>query len=210
MQPNAKPRLKYPSYMALSERALRDKLQAKGWPRTLAQEIIDIVNQQKTARANSQRRRSMVESEWQHLIDPLMAERKRVQVALNYRKNDEAAEAVAVGHDVPPNDRDTARQTAYEAYHALLTTLLQRFRTALKQDFTPNELANELRDAGKAHLAPPVHLRSRAQHWTDWVSDRKKDQIMLLFSNIPHRAKARTKTPFTRDIPTEEGESNGD
>lgn len=200
MQPNAKPRLKYPSYMALSERALRDKLQAKGWPRTLAQEIIDIVNQQKTARANSQRRRSMVESEWQHLIDPLMAERKRVQVALNYRKND-------WGEQSPQLDRDTARQTAYEAYHALLTTLLQRFRTALKQDFTPNELANELRDAGKAHLAPPVHLRSRAQHWTDWVSDKKKDQIMLLFSNIPHRAKARTKTPFTRDIPTQEGES---
>jgi len=145
----------------------------------------------------------MVESEWQHLIDPLMAERKRVQVALNYRKND-------WGEQSPQLDRDTARQTAYEAYHALLTTLLQRFRTALKQDFTPNELANELRDAGKAHLAPPVHLRSRAQHWTDWVSDRKKDQIMLLFSNIPHRAKARTKTPFTRDIPTQEGESNGD
>ncbi len=203
MQPNAKPRLKYPSYMALSERALRDKLQAKGWPMTLAQEIIDIVNQQKTARANSQRRRSMVESEWQHLIDPLMAERKRVQVALNYRKND-------WGEQSPQLDRDTARQTAYEAYHALLTTLLQRFRTALKQDFTPNELANELRDAGKAHLAPPVHLRSRAQHWTDWVSDRKKDQIMLMFSSIPHRAKARTKTPFTRDIPTQEGESNGD
>jgi dienelactone hydrolase len=104
-------------------------------------------------------------------------------------------------------DRDTARQTAYEAYHALLTTLVKRFRTALKQDFTPNELANELRDAGKAHLAPPVHLRSRAQHWTDWVSDKKKDQIMLMFNSIPHRAKARIKTPFTRDIPTEEGES---
>ncbi len=200
MQPNAKPRLKYPSYMALSERALRDKLQSKGWPMTLAQEIIDIVTQQKADRANSQRRRRMVEAEWQHLIGPLLAERKRVQVALNYRKND-------WGEQSPQLDRDTARQTAYEAYHALLTTLLQRFRTALKQDFTPNELANELRDAGKAHLAPPVHLRSRAQHWTDWVSDRKKDQIMLMFSSIPHRAKARTKTPFTRDIPTQEGET---
>ena len=200
MHPNENPRLKYPSYMALSERALRDKLQSKGWPMTLAQEIIDIVTQQKADRANSQRRRRMVEAEWQHLIGPLLAERKRVQVALNYRKND-------WGEQSPQLDRDTARQTAYEAYHALLTTLLQRFRTALKQDFTPNELANELRDAGKAHLAPPVHLRSRAQHWTDWVSDKKKDQIMLMFNSIPHRAKARIKTPFTRDIPTEEGES---
>lgn len=200
MQPNAKPRLKYPSYMALSERALRDKLQSKGWPMTLAQEIIDIVTQQKADRANSQRRRRMVEAEWDHLIDPLLAERKRVQVALNYRKND-------WGEQSPQLDRDTARQTAYEAYHALLTTLVKRFRTALKQDFTPNELANELRDAGKAHLAPPVHLRSRAQHWTDWVSDKKKDQIMLMFNSIPHRAKARIKTPFTRDIPTQEGES---
>ena len=75
----------------------------------------------------------------------------------------------------------------YATYVLVLETLLARFAQPLASlDATPIQLAL---DKG---------LPNNGEHWTDWVPDKIKIRIALIFEALPHKTRAKRKVPFQR------------
>lgn len=76
------------------------------------------------------------------------------------------------------------RAEALEAYLLVLDKLIERLY--LLQ-----------REKGKT----PAQLYPERTHWGDYVPQRIRDEVCVLFDAIPHKAKAKVKRPFSRTVP---------
>lgn len=76
------------------------------------------------------------------------------------------------------------RAEALEAYYAVLDKLVDKLYLLRKdKDKTPAQLYPE------------------RTHWSDYVPQRIRDEVCVLFDAIPYKAKAKVKTPFARTVP---------
>lgn len=76
------------------------------------------------------------------------------------------------------------RTEALEAYLLVLTTLLDKLNwMRIEKDQTP------------------ASLHPDRTHWTDYVPQRIKNEVCVMFDAIPHKAKAKVKLPFQRTVP---------
>ena len=73
---------------------------------------------------------------------------------------------------------DDERVDAFDAYILVMETLLSRFAQPLAS-----------LDEG---------LPNNGEHWTDWVPDKIKTRIALIFEALPHKTRAKRKVPFQR------------
>jgi hypothetical protein len=53
-------------------------------------------------------------------------------------------------------------------------------------------------DATPIQLALDKGLPNNGEHWTDWVPDKIKTRIALIFEALPHKTRAKRKVPFQR------------
>lgn len=113
--------------------------------------------------------RTQRKAEWDKVLKPLRYELNNVKVGRAYDLDDEP------------------RVEAFDAYVLVLETLLARFAQPLASlDATPIQLALE------------KGLPNNGEHWTDWVPDKIKTRIALVFEALPHKTRAKRKVPFQR------------
>jgi hypothetical protein len=108
---------------------------------------------------------------WGALLRDLKYERSNTAVGAAYKSK----------HPTPERDE------AFAAYLRVLDKLLSLLEDNYKQQgITPSEMA-------KIKNVP-----NNGVHWTDWIPEHIKIKTTALFDGIPHRPKAKRKTPFTR------------
>jgi hypothetical protein len=113
--------------------------------------------------------RAQRKTEWDKVIKPLRYELNNAKVGRAYDLDDEP------------------RVEAFDAYILVMETLLSRFAQPLASlDATPIQLALD------------KSLPNNGEHWTDWVPDKIKTRIALIFEELPHKTRAKRKIPFQR------------
>ena len=133
------------------------------------QRIKDEVAQAKEAQRVDKITRTQRKTEWDKVLKPLRYELNNAKVGRAYDLDDEE------------------RVTAFDAYILVMETLLSRFAQPLASlDATPIQLASE------------KGLPNNGEHWTDWVPDKIKTRIALIFEALPHKTRAKRKVPFQR------------
>jgi hypothetical protein len=113
--------------------------------------------------------RAQRKAEWDKVLKPLRYELNNAKVGRAYDLDDEP------------------RVESFDAYILVMETLLSRFAQPLASlDATPIQIAL---DKG---------LPNNGEHWTDWVPDKIKTRIALIFEELPHKSRAKRKIPFQR------------
>ena len=113
--------------------------------------------------------RAQRKAEWDKVLKPLRYELNNAKVGRAYDLD------------------DAERVEAFDAYILVMVTLLSRFAQPLASlDATPIQIAL---DKG---------LPNNGEHWTDWVPDKIKTRIALIFEALPHKTRAKRKVPFQR------------
>lgn len=173
-------------------------LMGLGLPVELRVSLSEKATKLRQKRSKARRRAKLTQAYhaemWYRLLSPLKYELSNAKV----------------GHKLKSFDAAPERHTAFAEYIALLEKLLAGLQkmqmgesvkasaasfeahangTASKDDYarTPAELAAER------------GLPNKGEHWTDWVSDKTRARIELLFDAIPTQAKR--PRPFERRIP---------
>jgi len=133
------------------------------------QRIKDEVTATKEAQRIDKITRTQRKIEWDKVLKPLRYELNNVKVGRAYDLD------------------DAERVEAFDAYILVMVTLLSRFAQPLASlDATPIQIAL---DKG---------LPNNGEHWTDWIPDKIKTRIALIFEALPHKTRAKRKVPFQR------------
>ena len=157
------------SYIALTPNALHQRLLKERIHPAEMDAIKTAVAQAKEAQRVDKITRTQRKAEWDKLLKPLRYEINNVKV----------------GRDYDPTDEQ--RVEAFDAYLLVLETLLKRFAQPMKAlEATPIQLALE------------KDLPNNGEHWTDWVPEKIKTKISIIFEALPHKLRAKRKVPFQR------------
>lgn len=126
---------------------------------------------------------------WRHLRTALMQELRYAQVSREYVRRKEIA-----GYR-PLDEVDACKRDAYDAYIAVMEKLRDNFDEyiAVYPEKTPLQVLKEYQDRGKLKF-----VAAPSDHWTDWVPEKVKEQVRLLFQAVPYRKFAKIKVPFER------------
>lgn len=161
--------LMHKSYIALTPNALHQRLLKERIHPTDMVRIKNEVAQLKEAQRVDKITRTQRKAEWDKLLKPLRYELNNAKVGRAYDLDDEA------------------RVEAFDAYILVMETLLTRFAQPMKAlEATPIQMALD-----KA-------LPNNGEHWTDWVPDKIKERIALMFEQLPPKLRAKRKVPFQR------------
>jgi hypothetical protein len=161
--------LMHKSYIALTPNALHQRLLKERIHPTDMQRIKDEVAALKESQRVDKITRTQRKAEWDKLLKPLRYELNNAKVGRAYDLDDED------------------RVLAFDAYILVMETLLTRFAKPMKSlEATPIQLALE-----KA-------LPNNGEHWTDWVPEKIKERIALMFEQLPPKLRAKRKVPFQR------------
>jgi hypothetical protein len=138
------------------------------------QQIKDDVAALKEAKRTERIARKKYKALWADFIKPLRYEINNAKVGRKYDLTDEA------------------RVEAFDAYIAVMETLLKRMTSyATSLEVTPINLAKERNASGKG--SP---ITNNGAHWSDWIPTRIKIPIADAFASLPHKPKAKRKVPF--------------
>jgi hypothetical protein len=123
---------------------------------------------------------------WSDFLKPLRYEINNAKVGRRYDMTDEA------------------RVEAFDAYIAVMETLLKRMEVpATTLDTTPIRLAKEKNESGKGS-----RITNNGSHWSDWIPPHIKTAISDAFFALPHKPKAKRKVPFDYKVPPEQFAEN--
>jgi hypothetical protein len=149
---------------------------ARKTPPFQAESIKKIVAEQQALLKSENARTKQLTRLWREFMQPLEAERDNVQGMLRYKGS----------------ENDEARRDALEAYLTVLNSLKARMQNHCKQDRkTPTMIASD------------KDLPNDGTHWTDWIPQKIKDRVIVLFQEIERKPKAKIKIPFERLVPTD-------
>ena len=162
--------LKYPHLMHLSANQIHNTLVKRGLPLEVREEMKTTIAAQKATQKSMRAKTIKVHVEWRPLLQGLRMERESVRSSRAYK----------VGQ------RDPNLITALEGYSMVLDRLHGEFELHKRELRTPAVIARE-RD-----------LPNGGIHWTDWVKDRFKERIRLLFDAVDYPVGTKTKQPFPR------------
>lgn len=166
---------KYQHLMALTPNALHNTLMKRNLPPEMREEMKATITAQKSAQKSMRSKTIKVHAEWRPLLEGLRMERESLRSMRNYRSSSRG--------QLVPNREEI---TALDGYAMVLDRLHGEFELHKKELRTPAVIARE-RD-----------LPNKGIHWTDWIKDKFKERVRLLFDAIPHRQGAKTKQPFVR------------
>ena len=157
------------AYLKLKPNDLHQRLLKERLHPADMQRIKDEVTATKEAQRIDKITRTQRKTEWDKVLKPLRYELNNVKVGRAYDLD------------------DVERVEAFDAYILVMVTLLSRFAQPLATlDATPIQLAL---DKG---------LPNNGEHWTDWIPDKIKTRIALIFEALPHKTRAKRKVPFQR------------
>ena len=157
------------SYAQLTPNALHQRLLKDRIHPAEMQAIKDEVAALKEAQRVDKITRTQRKAEWDKVLKPLRYELNNAKVGRAYDLD------------------DAERVEAFDAYILVMETLLTRFAQPLASlEATPIQLAME------------KGLPNNGEHWTDWVPDKIKTKISIIFEALPHKSRAKRKVPFQR------------
>jgi len=157
------------TYLKLKPNDLHQRLLKERLHPADMQRIKDEVTATKEAQRIDKITRTQRKIEWDKVLKPLRYELNNVKVGRAYDLD------------------DAERVEAFDAYILVMVTLLSRFAQPLASlDATPIQIAL---DKG---------LPNNGEHWTDWIPDKIKTRIALIFEALPHKTRAKRKVPFQR------------
>lgn len=164
----------YESYLRLKPNDLHMRLlKRKIHPKAMAH-IKKEVAKLKEAKRVEKIARNKYRALWADFLKPLRYEINNAKVGRKYDLTDEA------------------RVEAFDAYIAVMETLLKRMEVPATQlDTTPIRLAKEKNATGKG--SP---ITNNGAHWSDWIPHRIKTPIADAFFALPHKPRAKRKVPF--------------
>ena len=164
----------YEKYIRLKPNDLHMRLLKRNLHPRVMQQIKDDVSALKEAKRTERIARKKYRALWADFIKPLRYEINNAKVGRKYDLTDEA------------------RVEAFDAYIAVMSTLLKRMEVYSKSlEVTPIQLAKQKNATGKG--SP---ITNNGAHWSDWVPTRIKTPIADAFFNLPHKPKAKRKVPF--------------
>jgi len=164
---------KYQHLMALTPNELHNTLMKRNLPPETREEMKATITAQKAAQKSIRAKTIKVNAEWRPLFEGLRMERESLRSMRNYRSQGQ----------VVPNQEEI---TALDGYAMVLDRLHGEFELHKRNLVTPAVLARER------------GLPNGGIHWTDWIKDKFKERVRLLFDAIPHRQGAKVKQPFPR------------
>ena len=171
---------KYEHLMKLTPKQLHnhgERLKKKGVHTLIVNERIREVEEQKALKRKRQLHTAQMRSQWGIIMIPLMREKKTVRSLLLYKNSK--------SHD--------ERKTALEGYMLVIERVEGKLR----------EIMRTSPEQGQNPLTPMRHDNTK-KHWTDYVPQRIKDEVCLMFDAIPHYPKMKVKHPFPRTMPEEQ------
>jgi hypothetical protein len=168
---------KYQHLMALTPNQLHNALMKRNLPPEMREEMKATITAQKSAQKSIRAKTIKVNAEWRPLLEGLRMERESLRSMRNYRSTS-GSRGQAV-----PNQQTT---DALDGYAMVLDKLHGEFEMHKKELRTPAVIARER------------GLPNGGIHWTDWIKDKFKERVRLLFDAIPYRAGAKVKHPFPR------------
>ena len=157
------------SYLTLTPNALHQRLLKERIHPAEMDAIKTAVAEAKEKQRVDKITRTQRKTEWDKVLKPLRYELNNAKVGRAYDLDDEE------------------RVNAFDAYILVMETLLSRFAQPLASlEATPIQLALE------------KGLPNNGEHWTDWVPDKIKTKISIIFEALPHKTRAKRKIPFQR------------
>lgn len=168
---------KYQHLMALTPNALHNTLMKRNLPTAVREEMKSTITAQKSAQKSMRAKAIKVHAEWRPLLEGLRMERESLRSMRNYRSTSGSRGQLV------PNQQEI---TALDGYAMVLDKLHSEFELHKRNLVTPAVLARER------------GLPNGGIHWTDWIKDKFKERVRLLFDAIPHRQGAKVKQPFVR------------
>jgi len=165
--------MKYQHYMEYTPNELHNVLMKRRMTDGEREIIKRIVAEQQAEILRDKAKGRRLHDYWTELKEPLIIERKIIRAMLAYKLK----------------HTDDPRVNALEAYAYVLDRL--------RGDFT----AYEQRQLSPVKLAKEKNLPNDGIHWTDWVPPKIKDRVYAMFTDIPHKARAKRKEPFVRAVP---------
>lgn len=168
---------KYQHLMALTPNQLHNTLAKRNLTPEMREQIKATITAQRSAQKSLRAKTIKVHAEWRPLLEGLRMERESLRSMRNYRSTSGSR-----GQRVPNQEEITA----LDGYAMVLDKLHSEFELHKRNLVTPAVLARER------------GLPNGGIHWTDWIKDKFKERVRLLFDAIPYRAGAKVKHPFPR------------
>jgi hypothetical protein len=190
--------------VSLTENEALNYIANSGLPMSIRANLLTIADKHRRLQRKASRRAKLTTiyhgEAWHRLIAPLKYELSNAKVGLSLKPFDVAPE----------------RHKAFSEYITLLEKLLAGLqkmqidegRKATVSIFV-REQTLEKRDRlaqieyakTPTELAVERGLPNKGAHWTDWINQRTKERIRLLFDAIPERPKTKRPNPFSYRIP---------
>lgn len=165
----------YPSYMRMSAKALHKYLIKRKTPDVMREQIEEVCYRQREQRRKQRIKETIRAQAWGDLIEPLREELRTSKASHRYHLK----------------NGDEPSGTAFAAYIMQMERLLKNL-TRLQTKTDDRGYASPL------SLARQAKLPNDGEHWSDWLSDEKKQAIHALFDAVPYKHKAKRKQPYPR------------
>jgi hypothetical protein len=166
-------RLQYRHYMHMNDNQIREHFKKLRRHPEAAEHIIKVVEAQRHALRVARGTKFQLDKTWREILDPAKYELRLVERMLKY-----------------PAGSGDPRIVALTRYREVIATLISHLSLAKRRKgMTPTKLALE------------VEAKNKGMHWTDWVDDDDRQEVIDLFNAIPHKRGAKRKLPFERTIP---------
>lgn len=175
---------RYPRFMRMGKPRIFKILQDEGTPVALIHDIVAAVEEDQQIKRSETATRNQHAAQWSGLLMPLNAEIRRTQGSLAYE-----------------GTTSIERIEALEAYLAVLMkvkAMLNKIANPPEDDEQPRQTPAQ---AVKARHGTDKEIPNDGLHWADWVPERIKERVTLMFEAIPYKPRAKIKKPFERKIP---------
>jgi hypothetical protein len=160
----------YQHLMKLTPNELHNVLSKRNLQPDTREAIKAMITAQKATLKSLRAKTIKVHAEWQPLLQGLRMERESVRSSRAYKTG----------------QRDPNLITALEGYSMVLDRLHGEFELHKRNLVTPAVLARER------------NLPNGGIHWTDWIKEKFKERIRILFDAVDYPIGVKRKEPFPR------------
>lgn len=169
-------------WLTMSEARLQNHLTLKlKYPPHIVGEIMAATKQKRQDRRKQNIKATVTYKMWDKLLTPARAELTSVRtVKSQIKKSDKPADA---------------KWEALCQYETVIATTIEKIKQIQKLgEYTPAQFIAHLKREGKNGVP------NNGEHWTDWVSMRRRQEIVTLFLGLPPPSRGRTMVPFQRRV----------
>lgn len=169
-------------WLTMSEARLQNHLTNKmKYPPALVGEIMETARTIREDRRKQKIKATVTFNLWDKLLAPARAELTSVRtIKSQIKKSDKPADA---------------KWDALCQYEAVIATTIDKIKKIQKfGEYTPAQFIAHLKREGKNGIP------NNGEHWTDWVSMRRRQEIVTLFLGLPPPSRGRTMVPFQRRV----------